>query len=272
MYNKIYDFCKVRNKGGVYSNTHEPTPRVQFILNLLESEGIEYELDAFPLYVRYPSLLGLFGKSEKEKEEQNQPKAFNIVMRGSSNRMVIAHHDVARADNDNANDNSASVINAIMIKKLRPEINVVITDGEEVGGLGSQRLSNRIKIGDFGKIDWILNLELTGKGGKYFFIGDYPGKLQDHIKSLFNCPVISTPYNDSVTIKSNGIDSVVINPVPPLKNGKKSKVEWIEEDGTITYLDYSMVYNCHSDKDNVNSIDPKDMQEFVEQVAMKILS
>jgi len=42
MYNKIYDFCKVRNLGGTYSNSNEPTPRVQFLMQLLESEGIKY--------------------------------------------------------------------------------------------------------------------------------------------------------------------------------------------------------------------------------------
>jgi hypothetical protein len=48
---------------------------------------------------------------------------------------------------DNANDNSASVINAIMIKKLLPSINVILLDGEEFGGIGSQRvLSKLIKV------------------------------------------------------------------------------------------------------------------------------
>ena len=48
MYNKIYDFCKVRNFGGIYKNTSDkPQPRVLFLLDLLESEGIEYTLDKF---------------------------------------------------------------------------------------------------------------------------------------------------------------------------------------------------------------------------------
>ena len=70
-----------------------------------------------------------------------------------------------------------------------PQINVVLLDGEECGGIGSQRLSNQILNGEFSKIDWVLNLELTGKGGQYFFIGNYPGKLHDHIKNLFDCPI-----------------------------------------------------------------------------------
>jgi len=247
MYNKIYDFCKVRNKGSIYQNDNNPTPRVQFLMNLLDNEGISYELDKFTT---------------------DKVTGYNIIMKGDSTRMVVAHHDIVNPNIDNANDNSASVINAIVIKKLMPHINVVLLDGEECGGLGSQRVSDQINDGYFGTIDWVLNLELTGKGGKYFFIGNYPGKLSDHIKSIFDCPITNTPYNDSVTFRKNGIDSVVINPIPPLNEGKTSSVKWNDD----TYLDFSMLYNCHSSKDTIDTIDINDMKEFVEDVVMKILS
>ena len=247
MYNKIYDFCKVRNLGGTYSNSNEPTPRVEFLMQLLESEGIDFELDIY---------------------QSRGNTCFNLILKGDSDRMVVAHHDIVNPNIDNANDNSASVINAIMIKKLMPHINVVLLDGEECGGLGSQRVSDQINDGYFGDIDWVLNLELTGKGGKYFFIGNYPGKLSDHIKSIFDCPITNTPYNDSVTFRKNGIDSVVINPIPPLNEGKTSSVKWDDD----TYLDFSMLYNCHSSKDTIDTIDILDMKEFVEDVVLKILS
>ena len=182
--------------------------------------------------------------------------------------MVVAHHDVNNHETDNANDNSASVINAIMIKKLLPEINVILLDGEEFGGIGSQRLSDMINDNIFGDIKWVLNLELTGRGGKYFFIGDYPGHLTNHIKSLFNCPIVQTPFNDSVIFRKNGIDSVVINPLPILKNGKKSNVQWDEN----TYLDFSILYNCHTIYDTIDTIDTDDMRDFVEYVAIPILN
>jgi len=247
MYNKIYDFCKVRNLGGTYSNGNEATPRVQFLMQLLESEGINYELDTY---------------------QSRGNTCYNLILKGDSDRMVVAHHDIVNPNIDNANDNSASVINAIMIKKLMPQMNVVLLDGEECGGLGSQRVSDQINEGYFNTIDWVLNLELTGKGGKYFFIGNYPGKLTDHIKSIFDCPITNTPYNDSVTFRKNGIDSVVINPIPPLNEGKTSSVKWNDD----TYLDFSMLYNCHSSKDTIDTIDINDMKEFVEDVVMKILS
>jgi hypothetical protein len=246
MYNKIYDFCKVRNRGSIYQNDNNPTPRVEFLMNLLDSECISYELDKF---------------------NTDKVTGYNIIMKGDSNRMVVAHHDINNPNIDNANDNSASVINAIMIKKLMPSINVVLLDGEECGGIGSQRCSEMINDDYFGKIDWVLNLELSGKGGKHFFIGDYPGTLTNHIKSIFDCPITRTPYNDSVTFRRNGIDSCVINPLPPLSEGT-SQVKWNEN----TYLDYSMLFNCHSKKDSIDTIDINDMKEFVEDVVLKILS
>ena len=245
MYNKVYDFCKVRNEGNVYKNGDEPTPRLKFLMSLLDSEGIEYKLDTYT---------------------SREIKCYNIVMRGTSSRMVVAHHDIVNPNIDNANDNSASVINAIMIKKLMPDMNVVILDGEEVGGLGSQRCSELINDGFFGEIEWVLNLELTGKGGKYFFIGDYPGKLTDHIKSLFDCPIVRTPFNDSVTFRRNGIDSCVINPLPPT-DGEESIVKWDEN----TFLNFRLLFNCHNEKDTVDTISADDMREFVEEVVIPIL-
>jgi hypothetical protein len=246
MYDKIYDFCKVRNIGNIYKNGDEPTPRVIFLMNLLDSEGIDYKLDTF---------------------KNSDITCYNIIMRGTSNRMVVAHHDIVNPNIDNANDNSASVINAIMIKKLMSEMNVVLLDGEEVGGWGSQRCSELINDGFFGNIEWVLNLELTGKGGKYFFIGDYPGKLTTHIKSIFDCPIVRTPFNDSVTFRRNGIDSCVINPLPPTNNNEISHVKWSEG----IYLNFKLLFNCHSPKDTLDTISPVDMKEFVEEVVIPIL-
>jgi hypothetical protein len=191
---------------------------------------------------------------------------FNIVLRGTSARIITAHHDIVNPNIDNANDNSASVINAIATKLLKPEITVVLLDGEEVGGLGAHHLSERILIGEFGGVEWILNLELTGRGGSTFFIGDYPGKLQDHIRGIFDCPIVSTQFNDSVIFRKNGIDSVVINPLPILDEGT-SPVKWGE-----SYLDYDMLFNCHTKRDTLDTISIEDMQKFVEGVIIPIIS
>lgn len=326
IYEKIYDFCKIRNEGNCYKNGPEPTPRVKFLMDLLDKEGINYELDSWTeeredysfgwrgrkrkpeVDIRgrkdyYKKIFGLdddeeldffddeddididleediddeedetknelfwFGEDEDNPKKKITNHYYNIIIRGSSNKMIVAHHDVNNHTIDNANDNSCSVINAIATKKLKPEINVVLLDGEEFGGKGSERLSQQIKNGKFGNIEWVLNFELTGKGGKYFFIGSYPGKLSDRIVELFNCPIVFTPFNDSIVLRRHGIDSTVINPVPPMPDGKKSDV--VAPDGT--YLDTSILHHCHSSKDTVANISPADMKEFVEEVVLKII-
>jgi hypothetical protein len=236
MYNEIFNFCKVRNSGSISKNDpHNPPPRVNFILELLDKLNISYELDKFP----YLSTSG-----------------YNIYLKGTSSRMLSAHHDIVNPLIDNANDNSASVINAIMLKSILPEVTVAIVDGEELGGVGSKRCSHLINSGYFGKIDWVLNLELTGSGGENFFIGQYPGVLYNHIKSNFDCITYPTPFNDSVIYRQHGIDSCVINPLPKIGES----------------LDFSLLYNCHSVKDSISTIDINDMQNFTEKILYKILT
>jgi hypothetical protein len=224
-------------------------------MELLDSEGIKYELDSFE------------DSSKAGWYNSDKNTYFNIIMKGSSNKMIVAHHDIVNPNIDNANDNSASVINVIATKKLKPEVNAVILDGEEIGGVGSNRLGKQIINGEFGDIEWVLNFELTGKGGKYFFIGDYPGPLTDKIKEMFDCPVVKTPFNDSVTLRKYGIDSTVINPLPPLPEGETSQVRF--HDGK--FLDFKLLYNCHSPNDSLSTISTEDMKEFVEKVILKIL-
>lgn len=333
MYNKIYEFCKVKNTGICFKNGTEPTPRVKFILSLCDEMGLEYELDewgegkeetsfdydildvpelkffrveipretlkaAEVLYSEYLSKTGDFLKAEgfldpddltpdemdmlgddygdlfneytkKLKDlvgelKESPNKFFNIILKGSSDKFVVAHHDIVNPNSDNANDNSCSVINALAIKKKRPNVNVVILDGEEVGGIGSKRLSERINSGEF-KCKWILNLELTGKGGKNFFVGAMGTNLTQWISNRFECPIVKVPFNDSVIFKKYGIDSAVINPLPitqeetPIQN----------KDGE--YLNYKMLFNCHKMTDSVDTISTSDMQEFVEEVCLKII-
>jgi hypothetical protein len=246
IYNKIYDFCKVRNNGNIFKNGKTPTPRVEFLLNLLESLNINYDLDEFPI------------------DDENM--GFNINLPGNSDQFVVAHHDINNPYSENANDNSCSIINCIAVKILDPSINVCLLDGEEFGGYGSEHLSKRINNGDFGNIRWILNLELSGAGGKNFFIGNHPGPLSDRIISIFGCPVVKTPFNDSFIFNRNGIDSTVINPLPVIE--KKSPIQLI--DGR--YLDYKRLFLCHSMEDTTDKISPEEMKEFVEEVILKIIS
>jgi hypothetical protein len=332
MYQKIYDFCKVKNKGTCYKNGANPSPRVQYIIKLCEELGISYEIDVwakesndieeytildFPsLYPlldpdkldflnkvyhafnrearrilaekginSYPEeltademdLLGeeywdVFDKYDKQmhniigdiKAGQNVNNFYNIMLMGNSDKFVVAHHDIVNPESDNANDNSCSVINAISIKMLRPDVNVVILDGEETGGIGSTRLSERIKSGEF-DCKWILNLELTGRGGKNFFVGAMGTPLTDSIANLFQCPVVKVPFNDSLIFKRHGINSTVINPLPIVE--KETPI--MNKEGK--YLDMSLLFNCHRTSDSLDTISTEDMKEFVNEICLKII-
>jgi len=240
----LKDFCAVRNLGTALENSQDPSPRAEFIVNLCEKIGVPYEID----YFRHGSV-----------------HYHNIILRGDSTRMVIAHHDVVNVESENANDNSASVINAILLKKLVPDVHIVITDGEEVGFVGSSRLASQIKNGSFGPIEWVLNLELSGKGGKNFMIGGYEGALTDRIKEMFNPPVKRTPGSDCLPLHINGIDTNVINPLPLLLEGES---DMLNENG---YLDNSSWHLCHTMMDTFDKISIQDMEEFVTEILVPLV-
>ena len=247
--NKILEslipFCQEKNTGNALQNTEEHTPRVKFIVSLLESLGIPYEVETFT---------------------PRETPFHNIILRGTNNRMVIAHHDIFNPESDNANDNSASVINAIYLKSLVPELNVVLTDGEEVGFIGANQLGRQILFGDFGDIEWVLNIELSGSGGKNFMIGSYKGKLTEHILNIFDAPVVQTPPSDCSAISKYGIDTNVINPLPILFEGE-SDIKYGD-----AFLDNSSWHRCHSKEDSLDKISIMEMHEFVTEVLYPIVT
>jgi hypothetical protein len=247
--NSIYDFCrKARNRGTAFANGDTNYPeRVKFIANLLEKIGVYYFIDSF-------------------QEEIHEGINFhNVVIPGTSKYIVIAHHDIVKPESDNANDNSASVINAIYLKSICPEATVVLTDSEEVGMYGAKRLSKQIKDGIFGDIKGVINLELSGVGGKNIIIGDYPGDLNNRIKYLFGAPSFSTPPSDTVVFRRDQIDSTVINPLPLIKENFSE----MPFDGM--YFDNSSWGRCHSTMDSVDRICIKDMKEFVEEILIPLI-
>lgn len=242
---RINDFCQVKNNGPAYKNDFNLTPRIQWIINLLKEHGIKYKIDRFTV--------------------SNAP-LYNLILPGTSSKMVIAHHDIVNPKSDNANDNSASILNAIYLKKICPEINIVFTDAEECGLWGSKRLARQIVDGHkFGKIDWVLNLELTGRGGKNIFVGEHDGDLSKKIKRKFGSPIIRVPLNDCYALEKEGINTTVINPLPLLSEGESEIL------GKAGFLDDSLLLNIHSEKDSLNTICITEMQEFVEEILLPIV-
>jgi len=248
-YNLIYDFCRVKNERPASGNgVKELPPRVRFIIGVLKSYRLHYQLDSY--YSSGNLLYNIY-----------------LLSRGGSNDWLMAHHDVLRPEYDNANDNSASVINAIAAKILNPSINVALVDSEEVWDVkkGSQRFSELVLDGVL-KANSVLNLELTGKGGRNFFVGNYQTPLTKKIIDMFGCDSIDVPFNDAVVLERNGINTALINPLP-LKEPNSNL------DGKfprIHQLDTSILNRCHTKEDSLENIDPVEMKEFVENVLLEI--
>jgi hypothetical protein len=229
IYNKIYNFCKVREDKTTSHN------RYKFIINLLQELNIDYKI--------------ITGK-------RGGYNFTNIYVPGDSDKFLSAHYDIINKRSDNANDNTASVINAIAYKLKNKDINLLILDGEEPPyfGAGSDIMSEYIKENKI-KVRWILNLELTGFG-KYFFIDDYNTRLSDHLKNLYKTDlvIIDTPFNDSTIFRSNGLESNVL-----------TTFDMINESMDISHLS-----NCHSTLDSLSTIKIDDMKSFVENTLHNI--
>lgn len=261
VYEKIYEYCSIPGKPATKNGFVVPK-RVKAIQRMLSQAGISYTLESF------------MGRTFNNF-------FYNIYCTGNSSLCFTAHHDITGAS-AGANDNSASVINLIALKMNRPDANVVFTDGEEVGGIGAELFAKDIIEGTFPKTKSILNLELTGLGGKRFFIEkESDSAIAELIKSMpqFNygtgipIPELLPPFNDAVIFRQQNIDSVVINPLPPLlpdgttrESFPKKKV--IFSDGTP--LDFTIVSRCNGKKDTIDTISTADMKEFVEEVLIPI--
>lgn len=183
---------------------------------------------------------------------------YNIYIKGTSRCAIMAHHDIVNPNSDNCNDNSASCINVIAAKLLNPSVHVIINDAEEIGGLGAERSAEKIKAGEFGELDFVLNLELTAVGGKNFFVEKYSrSNLFNRIIDLFpGVELYSTPFHDGIVLRRHDIDSVVINPLPRLDNGE---------------LKYELLSLCHSNNDTIRLANYQDMYDFVTEVVTPII-
>jgi hypothetical protein len=251
IYNELYNFCKVRDENRVkFSN------RARFLIDLLTRLGIEHKV------VRTKSLF-------------YRKYFYNIYCFGSSDKFLSAHYDVVDINADNANDNSASVINCIAYKQKNPSINLIILDGEEPPymGAGSKFASKYLKANNI-PVKWILNLELTGAGST-FFIDDTKTELASCINKNFpDSFSIGTPFNDAIVFRQYGFQSNVITCVNPKEDiiSKRTgwpRTKWDEDDDefeTRIIPDMSPLYDSHSPKDSVDKMSIEDMKKFVNNV------
>lgn len=255
MIQEIYSFCKVRDN---HNNLSVLSNRGLFIQDLLERYKIEYELIPYDI-----------GKKKI---------FYNFYIWGPSNKFVTAHYDVVNPISDNANDNSASVINALVYKLKNPSVNVIILDGEEPPWMGDgSKLASKELLKLDVEVDIILNLELTGFG-EYWFIDNSNTPIVRNIIELFSDKQevisIETPFNDAQIFRENGFNSCVITTLPLTTDIDPAAIDYFgsEENVPIEHkLKYKILYYSHTLKDSVDNINTNEMDNFINNVIDPII-
>lgn len=260
-YDYLYDMCKnVRNESHSGSGYINPiTPRLQYIMNTLASQGIPYEF--VPL------------DSSNGDCEPDGTKLANVIVKFESMRefplgtiIFSAHHDIANPNSENCQDNTASVCNLIHLctllnkipgEELNQDVVIAFTDCEEIGGRGMNKLIQEIKNDKYGIVNSMYALELTACGDEFWITGTDDESLmyttlRDNIgdKTL---EIVRTPYNESVNAKSKGLPACCIGTLP---------LSEMEEVKSRNYC--STWALCHSLTDTFErSANKEDMNNFV---------
>lgn len=242
IYERIEDLCRVKEDikdGEWYEEAfiyNDITERYKFILSLLDEYGLKYDIESY-----WDKRCSVFFN--------------NIILKGKSKNIIVAHYDVVNPHIDNANDNCASVINLIALKLLNKDANIILLDGEEKPFLnrGAELLCNNINNGKIERPDWILNVELTGFGGK--------NTIHSNTGSVLSCILQSMgsieheiPECDGNFFVSKGFDCVTITCAPIIEGVN----------------DYTHLKHSHTRHDTLDKIKLSDMEEFVNDVLLPL--
>jgi hypothetical protein len=264
----LREMIHVRNfSSSLRPHQYPLTNRACFIVSALNQIGVSYSLDIFDER-----------GDELDDYSYNRPKLVNIIARFDSTSgkpavVFCAHHDISNPRSENCQDNSASVCNLLHLaaklkakgKDLTRPVIIVFTDKEEFGGIGSGRMSRRILAGDFGPVDYIINLELTGLGTELWLDtlnSGYKGFENSGLKKRFdevigkeNYHNVSTPFSDAVIFRANGIDCLCIGILP-------------EEELVGEHATKETWWLCHSDEDTIEKTNEKDMCVLVDKLEL----
>lgn len=232
------------------------TNRHKYVIHQLEQMGLNnYEVDYFDSENPYTLHIG-------------RTKLANIVVKfkGKTDETVVflAHIDVSNKESENCQDNTASVCNLLDLcqrlkgKELDKNVVVCFTDAEEIVSprtCGSKRLSIRINNGDFGNVLYATNLELTANGKNIWATrSDANSLLLKKVReTLPNIKQVSTPYQDSVVLGMNGIDSICFGILTD------------SEMNDVLKRGYCSTWAlCHCEADTFNKAIEGDMSAFVD--------
>jgi Iap family predicted aminopeptidase len=229
--NKIYDFCRLGELVTVQAPQARKTEieklRREYITGLLDELGMPYKLIPF---------------------QERGTDFVNILVPSSNGVYLCAHYDIYNPQFENANDNSASVINAIAYRQLDPAVGLMITDGEEPPnmGSGSRNFAANMPSG----VKWIINLELTGYGKNLLVDLHTEMELNKHILEVIpEVTAMQFPFNDAYMFREAGIDSTCIV---------------LFNDNTKHF------HNIHTQRDNLANINIEDMNNFVNNYLTRI--
>jgi len=251
---KLYDFmrqmcCDESNKNTNCSRigSVEITNRASFLCNVLKHFLVDYSVDKF--------------LDERGSLSGTPRYYFNINISFPSDKktddslIFVAHHDVNNVFSENCQDNTASVFNLIdlcnrlKLRNLDKNIHIVFTDGEEFGGKGARRLSQKILTGNYGNVLFVINSELTAVGDKLWAESNvYLGGLKNLIKEK-NIKRKRTPFNDSVILRDFGVLSLCFGVLPQNEIDSDYPNNW------------SL---CHSVEDTFSGANEEDMSNYVD--------
>jgi hypothetical protein len=244
-------------------------PRINPISNRVEY--IRYQLEKFGL----PCELDIFNADNPNKLNMDKPKFVNVYSffkgENATNDTIVflAHHDINNSESENCQDNTASVCNLLHLcellqgKKLNKNVLVAFTDAEEVvspDNCGAKRLSILSKLGFFGNVTKAINLELTANGSELWVSCLSSKKLMYEVQTYYKARIVQTPYNDAFVLENNGMESVCIGTLTPN-----------ELDRAIGRGFCSTWALCHKEEDTFDKARENDMQNFVENVLLKMV-
>lgn len=244
-YKIAVELCKVKSTASGEAKSHI-TPRVEFILKFLHSNGIPTECDFFETHNGSLKWVNV-----------------HVHLKGETDNTIVylAHHDIVNPDSDNMNDNTASVSHLMQLatmlkgKKLQNNIHICFTDGEERGATGAKRLAKRLNANHFGKVLYAINLELTAVGS-VIWSNNFGTPLSQLMLSK-GAMASDCPPNDSYPLRDAKIDSVCIGIVrkqDTINEGKGQTVNFWNKTWSV----------CHKLTDSANNVIEGDMLVFTD--------
>lgn len=264
-YDFLRDYSKVFNHFS--ANVSQPNPfsnKAMYIIDMLTKMGIKYHIDIFT----YEG-----NKINWGVNDSSSHKLINIIAEPNPEStgdaiVFCAHHDVANTRSENCQDNGASVCNLLRLCSLVKESGVkskrtivLFSDSEETGAKGAKHFASQSKAkkdkkdsiinhDKYGKIDSVINLELTGVGTTIWSDCESNKNENDLHESLEkvlgrNISKLSTPPNDAIAFRKYDYTVLCIGTLK--EDDMKERKTW---------------KLCHTLEDTIEKCNRENMEDF----------